>query len=805
MSPQSSFFFDRSAILVLAVGLGLSVLSIFTLLITKTFILSLAILIAFALFVIGRLRKGSIILPPMIVIGAVWFLVLVNVCAALVNSIPFPKLFFGNSFGLDSLGMVLIGAIALTVSALATRKESLINRMLYGGSIAFAVLILSQIFLTLLSWSGVDVTSFLGGSRTLVGRVSEFAVLLGSGVIGAMVVLSRIPFSKKKKIFFQTVLVLGLVFLAGSNSSLVWILVGIVSLGLFLQGFRGKGMMMQEEDETGVVALMGSTRSINTNTEATSVGEGEHKKDILIPAVVFILSIVFVLGHSTFGSVISNFLRLSEIEVIPTWSSTLDVARSVYAENLFFGVGHSEFSSAWQSHLPEGVEESIFWNTPFSFGVGLIPSFFITTGLLGGIAWILLIASVFFVGVRAVMQRGRENGLTFSSVLLFMLSVYFLAVYMFAVVAPSVFVLGFIILGLFISSLRFGASRSQEWGLFFSRSPRFGFLVVFLLALSLFGSVFWGYSTGQRYIASSLMEQAAALYQNNKFDEGDVLLSRAVAYHENDVAYRLASIVNLTRMQMIASDTTLTAETAQARFQQALTASIGAAVKATTLDSKNPTNWITLARVYEAVVPLNIEGSYDNAVKALDTAIALNPRNPSYLLERAQLEISQKNVTAGREFIDKALLIKQNYTDAIFLKSQLEVQQGNTAEALKNAEAAAYFEPDNQTVLFQLALLRAATRDFAGAKLALARILELNSSFANAHYIMAVLYANEKNYTKALAEVETIIGLSPENATQLATVKEALLKNQNPFPENVLALPKPLEETTPSTTEDLTK
>jgi tetratricopeptide (TPR) repeat protein len=148
-----------------------------------------------------------------------------------------------------------------------------------------------------------------------------------------------------------------------------------------------------------------------------------------------------------------------------------------------------------------------------------------------------------------------------------------------------------------------------------------------------------------------------------------------------------------------------------------------------------------------------------------------------------------------------AITLKRDYTQAIFLLSQLEAQQGRAREALEAAEAAAYFAPNDPTVLFQVGILRSANGNNAGAIEALSRSVELNPQYANAHFFLGVMQAIAGNYPAATAELEFVAGLSPENAQAVAADLAAVRAGRNPFPPSrlgALGIPQaPLRETAP--------
>ena len=228
------------------------------------------------------------------------------------------------------------------------------------------------------------------------------------------------------------------------------------------------------------------------------------------------------------------------------------------------------------------------------------------------------------------------------------------------------------------------------------------------------------------------------------------------------------------------------AETARA-FQQALADGINVALTATQIAPKSYEAWLSLANLYAYVVPLRVEGAYENAKTAYEKAAELSPTNPIIPFSLAQIAIAQGENDAAREHLKRAIALKQDYPAAIFTLSQLEVRAGNLAEALAAAEAAAYFTPSDPNVLFQVGLLRAASNNLQGSAVALSAAVTANPQFANARYFLAAVYAKAGDLPKALEEVQAIAALSPENAGALAQTIADLQAGKNPFPANLLS------------------
>jgi tetratricopeptide (TPR) repeat protein len=374
----------------------------------------------------------------------------------------------------------------------------------------------------------------------------------------------------------------------------------------------------------------------------------------------------------------------------------------------------------------------------------------------------------------------------FVSLSSFVGAVYLFAATIFTVPGPLPIALAFILVGVFISSTRYGVD-AREWGVAFTRSPRIGFLIVFLLTLLLLGSVLGIYVVAERYLADVSYAQAAyALGTRGDVPGAQAAIARSILFAPTDRSYRLSASAGVARLNQIAGDTTLTADQARTQFQATLSAAVADALTATQLGPNDYQNWATLGSVYGSVVPLNIDGAYQNSKTAYEHAQTLSPTNPVIPYVLAQLEIANKNGTAAEADLTQAISLKHDYTQAIFLLSQLEVQLGKAKEALQAAEAAAYFAPGDATILFQVGLLRLGTGDTDGAIAALTGATKANPQYANAHFYLAVALAAKRDFTGAIQELQTVATLSADNAAAVKGYIDSLTAGKNPFPVTTL-------------------
>ncbi|MBU2103490.1 hypothetical protein KJ848_01955 [Patescibacteria group bacterium] len=741
---------------------------------TKVTIIALGALVTLALFILARLTRGNVIVPPLPLLGALWLVPLAYLLSSLFSGVGIQNGFFGTELETDTFGFVLILAVLATLTALAFRRTQSYQTFFKVSSIVFGLTLIAQVIILVL---GRVVPNFISPTTNLIGSFSDFGMFVGLGVVMCLLAIRLLPLEGRNRVLVLTGAGVGLLMLALVNSALVWSLVALVSLALFIEAIMRRRPTADDADLDGVALML---------AEADSEEEEGSSRSLAAPLATLAISLFFLIGGSTIGNALVSAMGTNVLDVRPSWQSTFDIGGHTYASSPLFGSGPGTFGAQWVQYKDRSLNDTIFWNIDFSSGIGFIPSSFVTTGLVGALAWVGFIGLFLFFGLRMLLLRlPQDPFIRFVSAASFTGMLYVLALAIFNVPGPLVLLAGFLFAGLFVSSTRYG-THAREWGVIFARSPRVGFIIVFALTLLLLASIVAAYVVIERYLASVAYTEATVALSSGNLEEAEADIARSILFAPSDRAYQLAAGVGIARMNSIASDTTLAAADAQQQFQQALSGSIEAALTATRLGANNYQNWAILGNVYQTVVPLNIEGAYDNAKGAYDKAIALNPTNPTLPFVVAQLEIANEDPEAAGESLMQAINLKRDYTEAIFLLSQLEVQQGRAREALEAAQAAAYFAPNDPAILFQVGILRSANGDNAGAIQALARAVELNPQYANARFFLGVMYGISGQYDRAIAELEAVAALSPENEEAIAADLAALRQGRNPFPPSRL-------------------
>ena len=738
----------------------------------KVFVLGAGAIITLALFIFARLSRGNVIFPPYVLVLALWLPALAYGLSALFSGTSFSVALWGTSLEPDTLGFMLIATFLGTLGALVVRRVEQFRAFFAAAFWTFAIVVALQ---TLILLVGQVAPSTVSPAFSVIGSYNSLAVFLGLGVVTLLLATRFLSLSTQARTASAVVGVFALFLLAVANVSLAWVLIALVALGMFVESVMRRNGSSSDTELDDVAVIAESTPEPSA---------GSHS--LVVPLVVLAVSLFFLIGGNL-GNALAGALHATELNVRPSWQSTFAVTRHVYATAPIFGTGPNTFGTQWLKYRDASLNSTIFWNLDFTSGIGFIPTSFASTGLVGAAAWLALIGLFLVLGIRMLLRRApRDAYLRFAAIASFIGTAYLFVAAIFDQPGTVALALLFVFIGLFASVMRH-AEPSRQWGVVFARAPRIGFVIVFTLTLLLLSSVAAAYALVEHSIAAS--ELSRGLYALNS---GDIAGAQAAAqasisFAQMPEAYLLQAEAANAQIGQITASTTIPAGAAQQAFQAALSGGINAALTATQLSPSDYRGWIALGNLYAAAVPFKVSGAYASAKTAYDKAAALSPTNAQIPFALAQLDIANKDLTSAQSDLKNAIALKQNYTPAIFLLSQLEVQTGNVKAALAAAEAANYFTPNNPSILFQIGILSAAQNDLTTAGQALSAAVAANAKFANARYFLAAILAKQGKYADALAQLQAVADLSSANKQAVGPLMTALQGNKDPFPANLLS------------------
>ncbi len=731
---------------------------------TKFFLLILGVTIAGLLWTFARLKSNEMHIPKTyLVIPMVLFPLLAAITGLFSGNIR--NSFLGQSFSLDTvLTSFLLSVLFFLGIFLFNTKDKVVKLylLILASWLIFFIYQLVRLFL------GFDVLSFdlfFGSTGNLLGKWNDVAIFAGVITLMATLTISVLrPYGLLSWLSYAG-LVSSLFLLVVVNFQVVWIVLAAISFLLLAQAFfkaRFAEVIQQKE-------------------------EGEEKERVPgLVLCVFAISVLFVFAGNLFEGYISSYLGIAQLEARPSVQATTLIVKDVYSTNPFLGIGPNNFTKEWLTHKPSGVNQSPFWDTDFSFGVGIIPTFFITQGVLSVLLWLTFFGLFVWLGIRTfanVRQKVFDNYLGMTS---FLAALFLWVLSIFYVPGVVLFALTFLISGVFVAT-QINTGAVKKIHVVFSENIRTGFISVvllFLLLATLLSSLYIGVT---KFGASIYTTQAQIVARDSgDFDTAQKHISQALLFSEGDYIYRAASNISMLRLSDIVSRGS-EAENAQQEFQTTLSNALDSARQALRLDAENYQNWLTLARVYEGLIPLGIEGAYSNAKIGYERALEYNTNNPRLHTNIARVEALQGNNETARERITSALQAKNDYTPALFLLSEIEVREGRVSDAISSVESASLLAPSDPTVFFQLGILKYSENDFTGAIRALERAVFLDNQYSNARYFLGLSYYEERRGDDALEQFEFIQTLNPDNEEIELII------------QNLIAGRAPLENFTPPT------
>ena len=752
---------------------------------SKTALFIILTALAGGLWAIARLRDGEISFPRTALFPILIALVAVGAASTLFSG-AVALSWSGAFFDVGSLSFLAALILFLFLFAALIRSA---EQVFYAYLLFFVSAGLVALFHLIRFIGGPDMMSFgfFGATTsTLLERWNDLGVFFGAVVVFTLTTLEFVRLRAGLRALLVTALALSLIILAVVNFTLVWLLLGIFSLVFLVYLISFKHI-----SRAGFEDVRLSVSPQNAEAHAAEEGENELPRKIpIISLLVFACSVMFILFGGPLGNKISGKLSIVAFDARPSFGATLSVARETLKDAPFFGAGPNMFVRKWLAFKPIGANQTIFWNTDFSSGVGYLPTVLVTTGLLGAAMWLLFLVWYMWLGMRFILSLSADKVMRYLVGASFLTSLFLWCVLFFYSAGAVILALAFAFTGLSLAALSCAGALHRASS-DFSKSPAFSFAGVLGLIIFTLGCASVAYGVGNRFVSAVwYAEGVRAANEQGNAAEAERLIARAVERAPLDVYMRALAEVSLAQMNtLLAQVNEQNADAMRESFQLALGHAVEYGKSATALDVGNYANWLSLGRVYEAIVPLKIGGAYENARSAYEEALRLNPKNPAITLSIARLEAAKGDNARAREFIGQSLQLKPNYTEAIFFLSQVEVQEGNIKDAIQSVESATIFAPNDSSLRFQLGLLKYNEKDFRGAADAFARAVALNENYANARYFLGLSYERLNRDSEAVAQFEWLAKTNPSNK-EVALILGNLKAGRAPFAD---ALP-PVDE-----------
>lgn len=712
--------------------------------ISKIILLSFGVVIALIFWLIGRFRDGVVVLPKSWILGIGGLLAVTFLISALFSVTPEMSL-MGLIMETGTASSIFTLVFLMALASLYFQKE---GRSIYFYTILLLlsfVLFFYQIFRTLIIVEVFPPEWIAKIPQNLFGEWNDLAVFFA---LTALLVSPALDILRSRiiiKIILYLSLAISLLSMLVISFFIGWVVLGIISL-------------------IAVVYIL--------------LFKEENKKYRLPIAslIVLIVSLFAIAMHSPINDFSSKHTGIPQETLHPSWTETLVVAEHTLRESPVLGAGPNRFAAQWALFKPTSVNDSQFWMLDFDFGAGVIPTFGITTGLLGLLVFCLFIAVYLRSGVRALFYTNKDMFMQYRLLSAFLAS-FFLWIILFVYVANIVILgLAFFITGIFIAEL-VNAKIINNKQFFLSRKTRKGFASLVFLILVMIVIVVWSFFMVQKSTAIFYVQKS---FNTENIAEAQELMSIAVFVDSSDVFYRRISELYMLNAQGVLSDEKLSQEEVRNQFQLNTSNAIRNALKARDKNPLNYQNLLTLGSHYQALGEAGLSEGYKNARESYKLAQLLNPNNPNIPLLLAHIAWREGDIELSRKYIERSLFLKDDFVQAFFLLSQIEASKGNLREAIIAAESVTIALPNDARAFFQLGLLNYQDNNYENAIISLERSVALQPNYSNAKYFLGLSYNRVGRKEEAVIQIEGVFRLNPNNE-EVSTVLKKMIEGKDIF------------------------
>ena len=618
-------------------------------------------------WVLARFFDGKVSVPKSF--GLLFLLVVVLVTLASAYwSLASKVSFFGNLFDVGSFWFVFAAFLLTLLCSMILGSRERARAVLLGVIISSAVLFIFQ-SLRFYFPQVLSLGTFASKLDNPFGGWSSLGIFAGLSVLISLFMMEFFSISRLSKLLLGILMLLSFFLLAAVNFVLVWKILGVSALIIFVYK----------------VSFLGSQEGEG--------GEGKARFPAL-SFVVIMISLLCIISGQSIGKYVPNHLGLTQNEVAPSFQSTLLITKGVLKHDPLLGMGPNMFKEAWALYKPKEINNTLFWNTTFGSGSSLFFTIFATLGALGTASWLLFLGTFLYSGAKSIFSNLRD-GLNIEMVVFFISALYLFISSFFYFTGSAIFLLSMAFTGIFIG-LYAGSKEGGVYNILFLNDHRksFFFILAFMLVVILSAGFLFKY--GERFASVFYFQRALVA---KSVPDIETPLKRAVSLYPNDLYLRSYADVLLVKLNSQLSKNSQPTDEQQKESQAVLDQALASASFAVEINPANYLNFLELGQIYTNTALLKVKSSYEHAVEAYNTALVLNPLNPITDFYLARVSLASGKAKEAKDYLNQALDLKADYTDALLLLSQTYKNEGNPKDALTYAERALASAPNNTDIM----------------------------------------------------------------------------------------------------------
>lgn len=172
------------------------------------------------------------------------------------------------------------------------------------------------------------------------------------------------------------------------------------------------------------------------------------------------------------------------------------------------------------------------------------------------------------------------------------------------------------------------------------------------------------------------------------------------------------------------------------------------------INNQNPDHYIILSEAYLAL------GNPDRCLEGLEKALEISPKNQEALLKKAQLFLIMRQYDKTYETIKELIAIDNFNPMAYYIRSFALLEQGDTANAIRNLMVAIDQKQDYFEAFVQLGIIYSSQKNPRAADYLLTAI-ELKPESPEAYYHLGLFFQENGEPEKAIEIYNNILNIEP--------------------------------------------
>lgn len=758
----------------------------------KILLLEVGVLFGVFAWAMGRLRDGHVETPKSLLLLISFLLVLQFVISALFSPSPLIS-FLGTGYDIGSASIFVVLFLLMFLASLVFRDRDRVLMLFASFLLTGLIAMLYHLSRHLFGADLLDFGIFTSPVATPIGKWNDLAAIVGGVLVLTLSTLYFFPDNKSLRLPAGLILALGLFFLLIIDFTILWfillVVVGFLTVLSVYEGERAHRRAIAEAEASG----------------AEHPRHPVHRRVIrhlpVFASILLVVCAVYASGlaalpwgseRATIAGVIARTLNASPYsEVVLTPKTTFEIVSATLQDSPVFGSGPNRFGSSFLLHKSSEMNLTPFWDSAFEYGVGRIPTYFGTTGVIGMLLWIIFIAVLLMKSKKIFRLFEQDRIASYLAFTLFLMTIYLWGLAFFYLPNIAIFSLAFIFTGALVAFLvheRVLGVHTVSFG-----NSRLSVVVTPVLIVVLAGITASGVLLYRQVSSLVSFREAQLALNSGDLDTAETAISRAVGFSSHDIYYRTMSNIALVRLSRLASATDIPQEELAEQVKNRINDAQVYARRAIEIDPENFENHLQLGGVFDTLGALGIQDTGEAARASYEQALRLNPKSPRILFVLGRLEYVSGDQAKAKEYLTRALLERPNYLEAISFVVQLDLQEGKTEDAIAVLSAGVAAEPTNFLLRFALGYLYYSNANYNSAIPEFEAAVMLNPVYSDAKYFLGLSYAQLGRRDDAILQFTDVQTLNPDN-TEVTKILGNLKAGRDPFSPSLSAPTTPIED-----------